>query len=61
MPYYPSNARYDKKNRVKIGVSLNRKTEAELTEWVTSKEQPSTYLKELALRDMEEQKGKNKE
>lgn len=61
MAYYPTNYRYDKENRVKVGVSLNRKTEPELTEWVTSKDKPSTYLKELARRDMERAKKEEEE
>ncbi len=61
MVYYPANYRYDKENRVRVAVSLNRKTEPELTEWVTSKEKPSTYLKELALEDMKRAKGEESE
>lgn len=60
MTYYPTNYRYDKKNRVRLTVSLNAKTEPELTEWVTSHEHPSTYLKELAKEDMERQRKEEK-
>lgn len=59
MTYYPANERYDKKNRIRVSVSLNKKTEPELTEWVASKKQPSTYLKDLAREDMKKRKNDN--
>lgn len=60
MTYYPTNYRYDRKNRIRIGVSLNIKTEPELTAWIMDHEHPSTYLKKLALDDMKRH-GKEEE
>lgn len=56
MTYYPTNYRYDKKNRVKVTIGFNRKTEPELTEWIEEQENKSGYLKELAQKDMERAK-----
>ncbi|WP_303202840.1 hypothetical protein [Raoultibacter timonensis] len=61
MTYYPTNYRYDKKNRVKVTVGFNRKTEPELTDWMEEKENKSGYLKELAQKDMEQAKRQEKE
>lgn len=60
MAYYPTNYRYDKKNRVKVTIGFNRKTEPELTEWIAGKENKSGYLKGLAQKDMEQAKDEDK-
>ena len=60
MGYYPSNARYERANLMKVTVSFNRRTEPELVERMEEQEQKATYLKDLVRRDLEADK-ENKE
>ena len=56
MPYFPTNYRYDKKDRLIVSVPFNRKTEPELLEWIERKENRSRYIKDLIEADIERQK-----
>ena len=55
--YYPANKRYNQKNLFNITVSLNRSTEPDLVEWVSSQENKSGYIKRLIREDMERRKA----
>lgn len=52
MPYYPSNARYEKENLVRVMVKFNRKTEAPLVERIEREDNRAGYLKRLVKEDI---------
>ena len=45
---------YEKKNIRRIIVKVNKKTEPELLEWLSAKENAQGYIKRLVLKDMKE-------
>ena len=51
--YYPSNARYEKKNLVKVVTAFNRKTEPELVKRIEQEENKAGYIKRLVREDIE--------
>lgn len=51
-PTYPSKARYDAKNVVKVTVGFNRATEPELVERMEREENKAGYLKGLVRDDV---------
>ena len=53
MVYYPSNARYKKKNLVKVVTAFNRKTEPELVKRIEQEENKAGYIKRLVREDIE--------
>lgn len=53
MVYYPSNARYEKKNLVKVVTAFNRKTEPELVKRIEQEENKAGYIKRLVREDIE--------
>ena len=50
---------YEKENQVQIKLKINKKTEAELLEWILNQENRQGYIKQLIAKDMEAQKRKN--
>ena len=53
MVYYPSNARYEKKNLVKVVTAFNRKTEPELVKRIEQEENKAGDIKRLVREDIE--------
>ena len=53
MVYYPTNARYEKENLLKVSVAFNRKTEPELVAKMEEQEHKASYLKRLVKEDIE--------
>lgn len=49
-------SRYDKENTKSITVKLNRKTDADIIEWMDTKENRQGYIKEIIRKDMEKVK-----
>lgn len=45
--------RYDAENAVQIRMKLNKKTDADILEWLATKENRQGYLKDLIRKDME--------
>ncbi len=53
MTYYPSSAKYERENLLRVMVKFNRKTEPELVERVEQQESKAGYLKRLVKEDIE--------
>lgn len=53
MTYYPSSAKYERENLLRVMVKFNRKTEPELVERVEQEESKAGYLKRLVKEDIE--------
>lgn len=61
MTYYPSNAKYERENLLRVMVKFNRKTEPELVERIESQENKAGYLKSLVKSDIERDAQENEE
>ena len=53
MAYYPSSAKYERDNLLRVMVKFNRKTEPELVERVEEQDSKAGYLKRLVKEDVE--------
>ncbi len=53
MAWYPTQQRYQKANVKQCGLSLNRKTDADLIEWLDKQPNRAAYLKRIIREDME--------
>ena len=53
MAYYPSSAKYERDNLLRVMVKFNRKTEPELVERVEEQDSKAGYLKRLVKEDIE--------
>lgn len=52
MPYYPSNAKYERENLLRVMVKFNRKTEAPLVERMEREDNKAGYIKRLVKEDI---------
>ena len=57
MAYYPSNAKYERENLLRVMVKFNKKTEPDLVDRVEREPQKATYLKRLVKEDIEREKS----
>ena len=53
---YPHQAKYDAANVKHYGLKLNKKTDADIIEWLDSQENKQSYLKELIRADIAKNK-----
>ena len=61
MPYYPSNARYEKENLVRVMVKFNKRTEAPLVERIEREDNKAGYLKKLVREDIQREREQDGE
>lgn len=53
MTYFPTQKRYDAKNRIRVNLSFNRKTEPEITERIEKEKDRAAYIKRLIKEDID--------